>query len=120
MNIFKCQHCGSMQLCYQKYVRCITPISVSYDGYFEYGEPFTDEENFLAVSCGFACMGCGRLVEHCGNTFETENDLIDYLSAPQEQLAEEQQLYNAYITERSISDGYYELAEDEVQEDVDA
>jgi hypothetical protein len=83
------------------------------DGYFEYGDPFIDEENYLSIACGFVCMGCGRLVEHCGNTFNAESDLIDYLSAPQEQIAEEQQMYNAYISERSISDGDYELAEDE-------
>lgn len=100
---FACQHCGSEYLGYQKYVRCIYPVSTE-NGEIEYGPSVIDEENYLAVSCGFMCMSCGRLVEHCGNTFETENDFIDYLSAPQEQIVEEQRLYNAYLIENSQSD----------------
>jgi hypothetical protein len=119
MKYFLCQHCGSTGLGYQKYVKCIIPISLE-NRDIEYGLSIVDEDNYLAVSCGFSCMSCGRLVEHCGRTFETERDLIAYLSAPEYQISEERQLYNANTMERSMSDGYYELAEDEVQEDVDA
>lgn len=104
MYNYTCQHCGSMDLGYQKYVRCLIPVSLEGRD-IEYGLSIVDEDKFLSILFGFTCLACGRLVEHCGHVFETENDFIDYLSTPHEQLAEERRLYDAYRPEDESYDG---------------
>lgn len=119
MNKFTCQHCGSDNTGYQKYVRCIIPVSLE-NGDIEYGQSSVDEEIYLAVSCGFVCMSCGRIVEHCGNTFQAENDFIDYLSLPEEQIVEEQRLYNIYLMESNQSDEKPDSIEDESYDGIES
>ena len=77
---FECRKCGSHELGHQKYVKCVTPVSVREDGPMEYGPSEIDEDDYLAPLSGFACKSCGRLIEHCGIRLETEKQLIDYLT----------------------------------------
>ena len=77
---FECCECKSNQLAYQKYVKCLTPVSLQENGHIEYGPSSYDEDDYLAVSNGFLCADCGHMVEHCGCHFEAEKDLLDYLA----------------------------------------
>ena len=77
---FECCKCESNELAYQKYVKCITPVSVQENSHIEYGLSIYDEDDYLAVSNGFCCADCGHLIEHCGIRMETEKALLDYLT----------------------------------------
>ena len=63
---FTCQQCGADKLAYQKYAKCITPVSLRKDGHIEYGQSTIDEDDSLATLNGFACRCCGTIIEHCG------------------------------------------------------
>jgi hypothetical protein len=77
---FTCQKCGDHELSYQKYAKCLTPVTVKNNNNLEYSQSMIDEDDYLAIQNGFACRSCGSLIEHCGVRMETEKQLIDYLT----------------------------------------
>ena len=77
---FECSECGSKELGYQKYVKCITPVSLNQNGHIEYGLPLLDEDDYLCADNTFICMNCKGFVEQCGCRMETEKELITYLT----------------------------------------
>lgn len=94
---FKCSKCRSNRLGYQKYVKCITPVSVQKNGQLEYGLSEIDEDDYLAAFNGFCCLDCEHLVMHCGVRIETERDLLDYLTMDPEVRSKEQKEYEEII-----------------------
>ena len=76
---FTCPKCGADKLSYQKYVKCVTPVSLQENGHIEYGQSIIDEDDCLAALNGFACRKCGVMIEHCGVRLQTEKELLDYL-----------------------------------------
>ena len=76
---FKCDECGSTELRYQKYVKCIAPVTLGKNGHIEYGLSEISEDDYLCVNNGFVCMNCKGVIRHCGVNIETEEELIDYL-----------------------------------------
>ncbi len=98
---FTCQKCGDHELSYQKYVKCVMPVSIMDDNNLEYDLSITDEVDCLAIMNGFACGSCGSLVEHRGIRMETEKELIDYLTMDpgvrEKEQAEYDQLIDAQI-----------------------
>ena len=90
---FECYYCGSTELEYQEYVKCTTPVSIQ-DGQVKYGEPLFDQDDNLATFRGYACKSCGKILEHCGVSMETEKQLIDYLEMPEEIRQQQQQEYD--------------------------
>lgn len=77
---FTCRKCGAHELGYQKYAKCIAPVSLQENGHMEYGPSEIDEDDYLCAEDGFICLNCKALVEHCGWRVETEKQLIDYLT----------------------------------------
>ncbi len=77
---FVCKQCGSEQLSYKKYAKCITQVEMHADGRMEYLASVTDEDDFLATENGFICYDCGTFVEHFGCRMETEQHLRSYWS----------------------------------------
>ena len=77
---FTCRECGGNKLVYQKYAKCLTPVSLHENGQIEYDLSSFNEDECLAVSTGFCCADCGHLIEHCGIRMETEKALLDYLT----------------------------------------
>ena len=87
---FECRECSSSQLGYQKYVKCLTPVSINDDGQMEYGLSEVDEDDYLYADNCFICMNCKGRVDHCGYKFEIEADLLNYLSMDPDVLKKEQ------------------------------
>jgi len=77
---FKCRECGGEELGYQKYVKCITPVSLQENNNIEYGQSKFDEDDYLISQNGFICMDCESDVEHCGYIIQLEKELLDYLT----------------------------------------
>ena len=94
---FNCEKCGSNELAYQKYVKCITPISLSEGSHVEYLPSATDEDDYLATLNGYACRSCGHLVEHCGCVIVTEKELKQLSTMDPETRAKEQREYDVLI-----------------------
>ncbi len=76
---FTCRKCGAHELGYQKYAKCIAPVSLQENGHMEYGPSEIDEDDYLCAEDGYICLKCGSFVEHRGWRVETEKQLIDYL-----------------------------------------
>ncbi|MBW8017947.1 MAG: hypothetical protein FVQ82_17390 [Planctomycetes bacterium] len=77
---FTCQKCGGKELGYQKFVKCLVPVTIKDDNNMEYGLSIIHEDDYLAILNSFACGSCGSIIEHCGIRMETEKQLIDYLT----------------------------------------
>ena len=95
---FECRECGSNGLGYQKYVKCLTPVTIKDDGQMEYGLSEIDEDDYLYAENCFICMNCKGTVEHCGYKFETERELFNYLTIDPEVRDREQQKYLKNLT----------------------
>ena len=94
---FECRQCGGHELGYQKYVKCLTPVTNKDDGQMEYGLSEIDEDDYLYTDNCFICMNCKGAVEHCGYRFETENQLITYLTMDENIRLQQEKDYKAYI-----------------------
>lgn len=77
---FSCRKCGSHDLGYQKYVKCISPVFLQGDGFVKYSDSEFDEDDSLCTQNGFMCMNCKSLIEHCGCRLETEPEILSYLA----------------------------------------
>lgn len=99
---FECRECGGGELGYQKYVKCMTPVTIKNDNNLEYGQSVIDEDDYLATLNGFSCSACETLIEHCGVRVETEKELLDYLTMDpdvrEKELAEYEELLDAQIS----------------------
>jgi len=82
---FTCTYCGSNNLGYQKYVKCVTPVETEVDGTLVYLPSLFDEEDSIYPVRGFMCLDCGEYITHCGLHMETEDELESYYALdPQE------------------------------------
>ncbi len=94
---FTCRECGSDQLAYQKYAKCMTPVSLLENSNIEYGQSIFDEAYYLCVDEGFICLNCESLVDHCGCLMETEKELIDYLTMDPQVREQQQQEHDECV-----------------------
>ena len=95
---FECRECGSHELGYQKYVKCLTPVSINDNGQMEYGLSEIDEDDYLCADNCFICMNCKGTIEHGGYRFEIEKDLLNYLTMDPDVRENEQQDYIKNLT----------------------
>ncbi|MFC1678035.1 hypothetical protein ACFL3G_13375 [Planctomycetota bacterium] len=100
---FECRECGSNELGYHKYVKCITPVKLQQSGHMEYRLSRFFEDDYLYTDNGFICLGCELDVEHCGLRMETEKELLDYLSMDPGIREQQQQEYNEYIEAQALA-----------------
>jgi hypothetical protein len=107
---FECYLCGGTELEYQKYVKCITPVSFQ-DDHIEYGKPSFDEEDSLAALNGFVCKSCGDKLEHCGYRIETEKELMQYLEMNPAIKQQQQQEYNNSVDSYTDAFEHQEIEE---------
>jgi hypothetical protein len=82
---FVCNNCGSSNLSYQKYVKCVTPVEIKEDETVVYRSSAIDEDDSLGVECRFCCANCGTTIYHRGDPLETEGDLLHYLSMSEDE-----------------------------------
>lgn len=78
MAKLKCDNCGSNQLAYQQYVRCVIPVGYDGQGNNAYNEHIYDEDPTPNTQHGYCCRNCGQMVEHHGVLIETEQSLLNY------------------------------------------
>ena len=94
---FTCVKCGSHELGYQKYVKCIAPVKLQQNGHVEYGLSEFDEDDYICADDYFMCLNCGKAVEHCGWEMKTEKELIDYLNIDPNIRKKEEKEHEEYI-----------------------
>ena len=97
MRNFKCKKCGSGKLAYQKYARHVSPVNVQ-NGSLIYEEGRTNEDDHLPAEFGYVCRECSLPVRHAGRWLQSEEELITYLTADPQILAEDERVYEAYAT----------------------
>jgi len=95
---FTCRDCGAHELGYQKYAKCIAPVTLQENDHMEYGHSEIDEDDYLCAEDGFICLNCKALVEHCGWRVETEKQLIDYLTMDREVREKEEKEYGELMS----------------------
>ncbi len=98
---FNCEKCRSNELGYQKYVKCVIPVSLQESGHMEYGLPNYDEDDYLATLNGFMCKACGSFVEHCGYKMVGEKEFKQYLTVDPEVRVKEQHDYEEVLCAQS-------------------
>lgn len=76
-NKFKCKKCGSGELSFTSYVKCLIPVVIKEDGSIEYLESVVDSDDCIQNTGYFCCSECRSPV---GNTLQTERNLLEYLS----------------------------------------
>jgi len=97
MSKFVCSECGSTDLAYRKFIKCITPVEIKEDGTIVYLSSVIDEDNTLGVECRFVCADCGHTIYHRGNPLETEGDLLYFLDLTNEERKQQNDDYFARI-----------------------
>ena len=90
---FTCSECGSHELGYQKFVKCVTPVTIKEDGHSVYGRSKYDDDDWVAGENGFCCLSCGKLIWHCGWNMEDERMLLQFLQMPLEIRQQEEEEY---------------------------
>ena len=114
---FKCKKCGSNKLGYQKYAKCITPVSQE-NGNIKYSLSEINENDYLCVSNGFICMTCKSLVEYCGLRFETEKDLLDYFKMDPGLREQQQKEYEEQLSAMIDAQAEQENADEVILDDL--
>ena len=75
-NKFECQKCGSSELVFTSYAKCLIPVVTKDDGSIEYLEPVVNSDDYIENTSYFYCPGCGSPV---GGGLQTERELSEYL-----------------------------------------
>ena len=95
MRKFECKKCGCKDLAYHKYVKCVGDVNMD-NGNCVYEISIVDEDDYLPAECGYVCQECGHPLRHWGRWIETEDELMRYLTADPEILAEEERQYEEH------------------------
>jgi hypothetical protein len=74
-NKFICEKCGSEELAFGSYAKCLIPVVVR-EGIFEYLEAVVNSDDYIQSTGYFCCSECGPI----GNHLQTEQDLLKYLT----------------------------------------
>lgn len=77
-NKFKCKKCGSEELAYRSYAKCLIPVVIREDGSIEYLKPVVDCDDYIHNTGHYCCSGCGS---PAGNYLRSEQELLEYLSS---------------------------------------
>jgi hypothetical protein len=75
---FKCKKCGSEELVFSCYAKCLIPVMTKEDLSVEYLEPAVDSDDYIQDTGYYSCYDCASPV---GNYLQTELDLLEYLSS---------------------------------------
>jgi hypothetical protein len=76
-NKFQCKECGSGELAFNSYVKCIIPVIIREEGRIEYLEAVVDSDDYIQNTGYYCCSVCDSPV---GDYLQTERDLLEYLS----------------------------------------
>lgn len=73
------------------------PLELREDGTFEYFPMQIDEDHCVVLAQRFCCGECGEMIEHCGVSPDTEQQLIPYLNMdPATRMMEQKQYDKEY------------------------
>jgi len=73
---FECKKCGSEELAFTSYAKCLIPVVINEDGSIEFLEPVVNSDDYIDNTDYFCCSDCGS---HVGNHLQTEQELLKYL-----------------------------------------
>ena len=114
---YKCSKCGSEELSFEKYVKCIIELEQNEDGTYEELGVRIDKEDFLPVNYGYACSDCGHPLELWGFRIECERELQKYLAMAPDVRAEEDRRYQEYLKEQCEAQKQREKEREEALEE---
>ena len=77
-NKFQCNKCGSGELAYSSFAKCLIPVVTKVNGSIEYLEAVVNSDDYIQNTGYFCCSECGSPI---GNHLQTEQDLLNYLSS---------------------------------------
>lgn len=77
-NKFECKKCGTGELAYSSYAKCLIPVVIREEGSMEYLEAVVDSDDTIQNTGYYCCSECGSPV---GNYLQTEQELLEYLSS---------------------------------------
>lgn len=80
-NKFVCKECGSGELAFHAYVKCLIPVVLKEDRSLEYLESVVDSDDYIQNTGYFCCFHCGSHVGDHTNHLQTEQELLEYLSS---------------------------------------
>ena len=75
---FKCKECGSGELAFGSFAKCLIPVLIREDGSIEYLEAVMDSDNYIQNTNYFCCSECSS---PAGNYLQIEQELLEYLSS---------------------------------------
>lgn len=78
-NSFTCNICGSENLAYHLYAKCLIPIKNS-DGSMEYLEPTIDIDDYMEGEDYFCCLDCQSMISFKDKPLKTEKELLKYFN----------------------------------------
>ena len=79
-NKFECKKCGSGELAFSSYVKCLIPAVIKEDEGIEYLEAVVDSDDYIQNTSYFCCYGCGSQVGDFKEPLRTEEELLVYLN----------------------------------------
>ena len=79
MNKFECKKCGSKELVFTSYAKCLIPVVIRGDGVIEYLEAVVDSDDYIQNTSYFCCSECGSKLGNNTTALQTEQELLVYL-----------------------------------------
>ena len=78
---FECKECGSGELAFSRYAKCLIPVVIIDDGQLEFLESIVDSDDYIDNEDYFCCFDCGSHVGDHTDPLQTEQELLEYLSS---------------------------------------
>lgn len=79
-NKLKCKYCGSENLAYHLYAKCIIPILKQNNGILELLEPEVGIDDYIDGTDYYCCWDCGRPIQHNNKPIRIEKELLEYMN----------------------------------------
>lgn len=97
---FTCEECGSSNLAYSKYVKCVKSVIVYPNGTFDYLPSQFDEADYAGACYGYCCEN-GHMIIRFDSEIRDEEALISYLRLTPEERKKE---YEDYVEQVASSE----------------
>ena len=101
MEKFKCLSCGSFELSFVKWVKCVEKVVVHKNNHIEYYDQQIDVKDMLRAEYRYICACCGRPPMLYGTSIMTEDDLLEYLDMTVDERAAMQAEYEQMQLEQA-------------------
>ena len=97
MEKFTCLSCGSSELSFIKWVKCVEKVVIHPDARIEYDDQQIDDTEMLGAEYRYVCACCGKPPLLYGHYVENEDELIEYLNMTLDVRTQMQIKYEALV-----------------------